>query len=154
MATDKAYYRSLHKNEWKTIPTLEKDVTGVLYPDFVRREILAKDKATGKMFVKSTRDPDVTVRMVGAEQHADGGGGTSMHDYSGALTPSFIWREFVIPKGTEMPAGIRIVQRGNNLRHYQIEVAAGTMEIDAFRGALDTLARNAIVKANAGVGAI
>jgi hypothetical protein len=60
------------------------------------------------------------------------------------------WLSFEIPEGTVVPASLVVRETGYNQRfkanHYQIECAAKSMPIDAFKGALDNLARNAIAR--------
>jgi hypothetical protein len=60
------------------------------------------------------------------------------------------WLSFEIPAGTVIPASLIIRETGYNQRfkanHYQIECAAKSLRIDAFKGALDNLARNAVVR--------
>jgi hypothetical protein len=64
-----------------------------------------------------------------------------------SLTP---FLSFEIPEGTVVPASLVVRETGYNQRfkanHYQIECAAKSMPIDAFKGALDNLARNAIAR--------
>lgn len=55
-----------------------------------------------------------------------------------------------LPGGTDIPESLKLAgpdwneQRQAN--HYQIECKARNMRLDAFKGALDNLARNAIVR--------
>lgn len=61
------------------------------------------------------------------------------------------WLSFAIPSGTIIPEGIIIrftdFNKKYQANHYQIESKAGVMRMDAYKGALNNLARNAIVKA-------
>ena len=127
----------------------EKDVTGVLYPDFVPRDITRTDKKTGRVFVVNTRPADVVPVLINNVAQVPEGGGTSLYNYPGRMQPAHFWREFRIPEGTTVPPGIAIKERNTSPGHYQIEVASGMMELDAFKGALDTLARSAVARLNA-----
>lgn len=145
MATDKDYFRSLHKNQWAKVPLKVEDADTVLDPRWTSTDREVKDKATGKIFIKTDR-ADVQYALVNGERHVLEKGGTSLHDYAGAMQPSWIWKDFRIPEGTDVPAGLKIVQRGADVHHYQIEITAKTMEVTAFQGALDTLVRNAFAR--------
>jgi hypothetical protein len=58
-----------------------------------------------------------------------------------------MWKYFTMPEGTPIPETLRIVQRGRDPHHYQIEVTTcGELTPDALRGALDTLARACVAK--------
>lgn len=113
---------------------------GVLIPDFVPRLL-----PSGK-----TRDPDVQ-----QFQGADGAdwitnqGGTSLFDRDGVFPPKK-WTTFKIPKGTIVPESIYLKDDGWRERfkatHYLILPTANTMRSDAYRGALENLARNAVVR--------
>lgn len=60
------------------------------------------------------------------------------------------WLSFEIPEGTPIPESLVVRKTGYNQKyqanHYQIECAAKSMRVDAFKGALDNLARNAIAR--------
>ncbi len=77
-------------------------------------------------------------------------GGTSLFDRAGVFK-SKAWLSFTIPEGTIIPESLIIVFTGHNKKfnanHYQIEPKAKTMRMDAYKDALDNLARNAIVRA-------
>ncbi len=144
--TDVALYRALNKSEFPdTLALVVNDVPvdGILYPQFVERQFTANG-------VVRTRAPDVTVTTEsGVNYVSAGGGGTSLFDKAFVFGNRY-WRSFTIPNGTEIPDSLSIV-KGNysterSATHYQIEVRAGRMEVDAFKGALDNLARNAVVK--------
>ena len=79
----------------------------------------------------------------------DPGSGTSLFDKSNAFGSKHWWY-FTIPIGTVIPDSLRIRHTGRNdtyqAEHYQIEAAARSMPVEAFKGALDNLARNAVVK--------
>lgn len=120
----------------------DKAVTGVLYPDFEARDI-----GGGKM-----RDPDVeTFQGEGGARMVRSGGGTSLFDKAFALPGGTrSWYNFKIPVDTVIPDSLIVRFTGRNDRfkadHYQIESKAGTMRVDAMKGALDNMARNAIVR--------
>lgn len=124
-----------------------KPVTGVLYPRF---ETTTYVTSTG---VERTSPADVTIHSMPQGDEVDAGGGTSMHDARGWFGDSG-WRYFTVPQGTDYPASLKI-KRGKRKRrnrtgtcegrHYQIE-PLNRMTIDAYKGALDNLARAAIVR--------
>ncbi len=68
---------------------------------------------------------------------------------SGVLQPDYVAR-FKIPKGTVVPDSIYLKDDGWRERfqatHYLILPTAKTMRSDAYRGALENLARNAVVR--------
>ncbi len=76
-------------------------------------------------------------------------GGTSLFDVKGVFKGKS-WLSFEIPEGTAIPRSLVIRETGYNERfkanHYQIECAAKSMRVDAFKGALDNLARNALAR--------
>jgi hypothetical protein len=77
------------------------------------------------------------------------GGGTSLSNKKGVFPPKY-WEEFHITISTVIPDSLVLTgPKYNKLfdaDHYQIEVRCGKMTIEAFKGALDNLARNAIVQ--------
>lgn len=81
------------------------------------------------------------------------GHGTSLWDKKG-IFGHLNWHYFLLPEGTNIPASLKVVE-GNwsdkfKATHWQIEVAnGGDLRADALRGALDNLARNCVVRANA-----
>lgn len=121
----------------------DEPVTGLLYPRFEESSYV---DGSG---IERTSPADVTI-ISGKVQN---GGGTSMFDVEGWFGYSN-WRYFHVPVGTEYPDSL-IVRKGKNKRtnragtlsgyHYQIE-PKNPMTIDAYKGALDTFARNAVVK--------
>jgi Tse2 ADP-ribosyltransferase toxins len=138
-------FRSIHK----TTPGFEqgpivddKAVIGVLYPDFETRDL-----GSGR-----TRAADVkTFRGEGGVTMVRTGGGTSLFDRAFAIPGGTkFWHCFKIPKDTVIPDSliVRFTDRNEkfNANHYQIEVKTGTMSVDAMKGALDNMARNAIVR--------
>lgn len=115
-----------------------KHAPGVLYPDFDDRPL-----------------PDGRVRPADVKLSADrewvyAGGGTSLFDKPDVFKGNK-WLSFTIPEGTSIPHALVIPFTGHNKRfgadHYQIECRAGRMRADAYRGALDNLARSSIVRA-------
>ncbi len=122
------------------------DTQGYLYPDFEAREIKRRNGSF-------TRPAEV-VTLKGMVQP---GKGTSLLG-----DPEFFiqryWRDFLIPEGTDIPATIKIMRRGTTKTgrgkaekktpHYQIELINPATQ-EAFKGALDTLARNAYAKLHA-----
>jgi hypothetical protein len=78
-------------------------------------------------------------------------GGTSLFDKSHVLPGGAQhWHSFKVPQDTVIPDSLVVRFTGHNRAfgadHYQIESKAGTMSLDAMKGALDNLARNAIVR--------
>jgi hypothetical protein len=78
-------------------------------------------------------------------------GGTSLFDKPDVLPGGARnWHSFKIPKDTVIPQSLTVRFTGHNRTfgadHWQIESKAGTMAMDAMKGALDNLARNAIVR--------
>ena len=122
-----------------TILTDGQPAPGVLYPDFYPREI-KPDKF---------RAPDVDIYTSGGVEWVQPGGGTSLFDRQGVFSGAD-WASFKIPQGTVIPASLLIVATGENKRlkafHYQIECNRVPMTLEAYKGALDNLARNAIVQ--------
>lgn len=140
--TDKALWRSVRKEDFPDGTVTGSDpAPGVLYPDFYARML-----PNG-----SIRQADVVLYRDGLGQEwVKSAGGTSLFDVKGAFKGKS-WLSFEIPEGTLIPDSLIVRETGYNPRykanHYQIECAAKSMRIDAFKGALDNLARNAIVRA-------
>ena len=114
--------------------------TGVLYPDFYERTL-----PDGRL-----REPDVVVfRDTKGDEWVQELGGTSLFDKANVFKGKR-WLSFEIPQGTVIPESLIIRDTGYNRRfeatHYQIESAAKTMRMDSYKGALDNLARNALVR--------
>ncbi len=110
----------------------------LLYPDFEPRLL-----PSGK-----TRNADV--KLSGDRRWVLAGGGTSLFDRP-SVFKSNRWLAFAIPAGTEVPESLAVRHTGHNpafmADHYQIESRASRMRLDAYKGALDNLARNAVVRA-------
>ncbi|RVT80703.1 hypothetical protein DXV76_20795 [Rhodobacteraceae bacterium CCMM004] len=122
-----------------TAPDVEPKL-GVLYPDFEPRTFMARGEEV-------TRPADVSYADDG---EVEPGGGTSLFDVEGVFG-SGAWRYFLLPQDTEIPDTLVVRKTGFNRRfnaeHWQIEVRIGmTLPVDAMKGALDNLARNAITK--------
>ncbi len=138
-------YRSIHRTTpgYDDGPVVDGvAVTGVLYPDFEPRKI-GKNKFRAADL--SSFDGDGGVRMVRND------GGTSLFDKPDVLPGGAkTWHSFKIPKDTVIPESLNVRFTGHNRTfaadHWQIESKAGTMAMDAMKGALDNLARNAIVR--------
>ena len=116
-------------------------VLGVLYPDFHPRRI-SKTKV---------RAADLTTYDDGGVPMVRNDGGTSLFDKPYVLPGgSASWHSFKIPAKTVIPESLVVRFTNYNesfgANHYQIESKAGTMRQDAMKGALDNLARNAIVR--------
>jgi hypothetical protein len=142
-STDVALYRSVRKEEFPDgVIVDDHALEGVLYPTFEEKIIEVRG-------VQTTRLPDVRPYKRDGEDVIDPGGGTSLFDKANVFGKNFWWY-FEIPKGTVVPESLRIVHTGRNEKykaeHYQIEAAARRMSVAAYKGALDNLARNAVVK--------
>jgi hypothetical protein len=76
-------------------------------------------------------------------------GGTSLFNKSNLFGPTYWWY-FKIPVGTVIPPQLRIRFTNHNdtydADHYQIEAANAGLRVDAYKQALDNLARNAVTK--------
>jgi Tse2 ADP-ribosyltransferase toxins len=136
-------YRSIHKSTagYGNGPIVDgKAVSGVLYPDFVAREL-----GKGKI-----RAADVTLAVgKGGVDEVQPKGGTSLFDKPYVLPGGAKnWHSFRIPVGTDIPASLIVRFTGANKTfksdHYQIE-CLNPMTVDAMKGALDNFARSAIV---------
>lgn len=115
----------------------EKPAPEVLYPDFEPRLL-----PSGKL-----RQADVS--LSGDKQWVKRDGGTSLFDRPNVFKAKG-WSTFGIPSGTVVPDSLVVRLTGFNqsfqANHYQIESRADLMRIEAFKGALDNLARNAVVR--------
>jgi hypothetical protein len=139
---DKTYFRavnkaSMDKGSWKAYEG--EYFKGVLDGDIEMRTYTVKVK--GELQERSRQDWAIKEGKIVA------GAGTSIHDVSGAMSPPYMWKYFTMPSGTPIPPTLKIVQRGRDPHHYQIEVATGgKLTPDALRGALDTLARACVAR--------
>lgn len=145
MATiDKNLYRSVRQDEF-TGGVLTDDgnaVKGVLYGDISPRTV----EVSGKKAVRQDwrRDSKGSFKT---------GHGTSLWDKKGVFGYSN-WHYFLLPEGTVIPDSLKLAKGSFSERfeatHWQIEVSnGGKLGADALRGALDNLARNCVVRANA-----
>lgn len=143
-------FRSLRKEDFPqgTMADADTPTTGVLYPDFYEKQIGVDEFGEPRM-----RKPDVTMGIGEDDQEwVKTRAGTSLFDKANVFKGKS-WLSFKIPEGTEIPASLKIRNTGWNDRfkatHYQIECREAWMRKDAFQGALDNLARNAVVRAKA-----
>ena len=136
-STTRSYYRALRNDgPFSEEPASAEDTQGYLYPDFEPRTYTLSNGQ------QRTRAAEVdTVRGL-----VQTGKGTSLLG-----DPEFFdqahWHDFVIP--TVARRGDTKIGRGRRQKttpHFQIELVNPATR-DAFRGALDTLARNAYAKA-------
>lgn len=121
----------------------DKPVAGLLYPRF---ESSTYVDSSG---LERTSPADVDI-ISGEVQK---GGGTSMFDVKGWFGFTN-WEYFHVPKETEYMENL-FIRAGKSLRtnksgkltgrHYQIE-PKNPMTVDAYKGALDHFARNAVVQ--------
>lgn len=140
-------YRSVRKEDFPDgVVVDDHAVTGVLYPAFEDKTY--EVKVRGQTETRKRR-ADLYPKPFRGGQVVDPGGGTSLFDKSGAFG-SRHWWYFKLPEGTVIPESLKIRHTGHNdvynAEHYQIEVVA-RMKLEAFKGALDNLARNAVTKA-------
>jgi hypothetical protein len=132
-------FRSVREEQFGSGTVIEgKPAPEILYPDFEPREL-----PSGKIRAADVKFSDDTKEWVKS------GGGTSLFDKANVFK-SKKWLSFTIPSGTEVPDSLNIRETGYNktfqANHYQIESAAKLMRVDAYKGALDNLARNAVVR--------
>ncbi|WP_338846348.1 hypothetical protein V8J88_21630 [Massilia sp. W12] len=140
--TELDLYRSIRVEQFPMGPIIESQpAPEILYPDFEEKEL-----PNG-----SFRKPD-TQPFVGddGELWVQSGKGTSLFDKPGVFKTKG-WLSFTIPKGTQAPDSLILRFTGYNERfkadHYQIEPKARLMRLDAYKGALDNLARAALARA-------
>lgn len=137
-------WRSVRKEEFPNGTIVDgSPADAVLHPSFVKTLI------TGGKRKGQWRDPDVYTFKSNDALYAQTGGGTSLFDKPGVFGTAY-WHLFEIPKGTPIPDSLKFEGPDYNpvydANHYQIESRAKTMRVDAMKGALDNLARNAIVR--------
>ncbi len=140
--TDKAMWRSVRKEEFPDGVSRDgKPAPGVLYPAFEPRLI----ESTNRI-----RPADVDTFSNQEGTFVRSGGGTSLFDRNNVFGAKY-WFYFNIPHGTEVPDSLHLRGPDYNSRyeanHYQIEPRARIMRVDAYKGALDNFARNAIARA-------
>ena len=145
--TDTDLYRSVMGSVFKSIKVGVYPGDGVLDPRWQATTYFSK-----KLNRNVTSNADVNVVMGGTNgPEVETGGGTSLHNVPGW----FPTREFWIPNGTEYSDEIFIRKDGKqksspsnpNLKgyHYQLEPRT-RMTVAAFKGALDNMARAAVVQ--------
>jgi hypothetical protein len=125
----------------------DKPIAGVLYPRFEETQYVDRQG------IERTSPADVTVHPKTGGDEVDAGGGTSMFDVCGWFGFTS-WKYFHVPEGTEYPDNL-FIRRGKSVRtnksgkltgrHYQIE-PRNRMTVQAYKGALDNFARNAVVQ--------
>ncbi len=131
-------YRSVRIEQFPEGTIIDgKPAPEILHPDFEPRTL-----PSGK-----TRKADV--KLSEDKLWVKSGGGTSLFDRANVFK-SKGWLSFEIPKGTIIPGSLTVKFTGYNptfdADHYQIESLANLMRVDAYKGALDNLARNALLK--------
>lgn len=147
---DKDLFRALKNDEFPGAFHVDGiAVAGLLYPRFE-----AKIYVDGGGNQKESRaDVEIRKNPETDEFEVQTKGGTSLFDAAGMFGIAE-WKYFQIPDGTEYPEGL-IIKKSKKLRsnrtktmsayHYQIE-PKNPMTVDALKGALDTFARNAVVR--------
>lgn len=140
-------YRSVRKEDFPDgVIVDDHAVHGVLYPSFAKST--HQVQVRGKLETR-TRLADVAPYLHKGQPAIDPGGGTSLFDRNKAFGSKYWWY-FKIPNGTAIPESLRIRHTGRNdiynAEHYQIEAGTARMPVEAYKGALDNLARNAIAK--------
>ena len=137
-------WRSVRKEEFPNGTVIDDaPADGVLHPTFVKTLI------TGGKRKGQWRDPDVQTFTSGGDLYVEAGGGTSLFDKPGVFGTTY-WHLFEIPKGTPIPKSLKLkgpdYNQAYDANHYQLESLAKTMRADSYKGALDNLARNAVVR--------
>jgi len=140
--TDTSMWRSVRKEDFPDGVSRDgKPAPGVLYPSFEPRLIPGANRVRPADVETFTSDEGEFVRS---------GGGTSLFDRKNVFGAKY-WFYFDIPNGTEVPDSLFLKGPDYNSRyeanHYQIEPRARIMRVDAYKGALDNFARNAIARA-------
>ncbi|NDR57095.1 hypothetical protein [Aliiruegeria sabulilitoris] len=128
-------------------PATERTVLGVLYP---RCEAETHIDRRGREW---TRRAEMTVYCIDQDCMADTDGGTVLFDVAGWYG-HVGWQYFEVPEGTELPdclviettGGVRRNRSGALQGKLHMIVPRNRMTLQAYRAALDGLARNAIVR--------
>ncbi|SDL30365.1 hypothetical protein [Aliiruegeria lutimaris] len=128
-------------------PVAERPVHGVLYP---RTEAETHFDRRGREW---TRRAEMTVFCIEKDCIVDTDGGTVLFDVAGWYG-NVGWQYFEIPEGTELPDSLVIEGTGRIRRNrsgtlqgkLHVIVPRNRMSLQAYRAALDGLARNAIVR--------
>ena len=144
-ATNLDLFRSVRKDEFPGGAIVDDHaVTGVLYPSFEDKQYVVMVRGVPET---RTRRADVNPYRREGELVVDPGHGASLFDKTGLFGAKHWWY-FELPEGTVIPESLRIRFTGHNdtydADHYQIEPAALRMPVEAYKGALDNLARNAV----------
>ncbi|MHB1057859.1 MAG: Tse2 family ADP-ribosyltransferase toxin [Rhodanobacter sp.] len=145
--TDIDLYRSVMGNGFKSIKVGIYPGDGVLDPRWESTQYFSK-----KLNRMVTSQADVTVELGNDGPEVLPDGGTSLHDVSGW----FPAKEFWIPEGTEYSDEVIRIRKDTKLKtspynprlaghHYQLEPRT-RMTVLAFKGALDNMARAAVVR--------
>jgi hypothetical protein len=145
--TEVDVYRSVRKENFpEGVIVNGHAVTGVLYPTF---ESTTFQTVVRGVVETRTRGADVTPYLHNNQPVIDPGAGTSLFDKANVFGTKYWWN-FKIPAGTIVPDSLKVRFTGHNdtygADHYQIEALAKRMTVVAYKGALDNLARNAIVR--------
>lgn len=140
--TELALYRSVRKEKFPDGTIVDDHaVEGVLYPSF-------KDEQIWKGGELLIRQADLYPYKHEGVDVIDSGGGASLFNKPDIFGKKWWWC-FEIPEGTVIPPSLRIVYTGHNKKydadHYEIQAAGRRMPVTAYKGALDNLARNAVV---------
>jgi hypothetical protein len=122
---------------------------GTLYPDYVG--FPRKDGTfRGPDVTTFTKNQETWIRGVDDVDPSSGrsfvkaGEGVSLNTAAGKFGYT-LWYYFLLPKGTEVPAGLDVVQTGSDKSHYSIR-CRNAMTKTAYQGALDNMARSAIAQ--------
>jgi hypothetical protein len=145
--TETNLFRSVRKLDFPAGVIIDDHaVVGVLYPSF--KDSTYQTNVRGKLELR-TRRADIYPYTHEGQEVVDPGGGTSLFDKENTFGTKHWWY-FRIPEGTVIPDSLQILDTGYNeiysAEHYQIEPATLRLPVEAFKGALDNLARNAIEK--------
>jgi hypothetical protein len=122
---------------------------GTLYPDY--EGFIRKDNSFREPDVTTfTRNHETWIRGVDDVNPSNGRSfvkaseGVSLSNAAGKFGYG-LWYYFLLPKGTEVPAGLDVVQTGSDKSHYSIR-CRNAMTKTAYQGALDNMARSAIAQ--------
>lgn len=139
-------YRSVRKEDFPDgVVVNDFAVAGVLFPSFADSTYQIKQ---GTKTVSRTRSADIRPYPHQGQSVVSAGGGTSLFDKANVFGKKY-WHCFTIPKDTPIPASLQVIFTGRNATydadHYQIE-PLNRMTLQAFKDALDNLARAAVTK--------
>lgn len=146
-------YRACKRNDWKGNNAKKENTflanggAGSLYPDYTgfRRadgtvraaDVTTFTDANGDTFVMGVNDTERNRQPYRNE-------GVSLNTEAGKFGYTG-WFYFLLPTGTDVPASLDVAQTGRDANHYSLR-CLNRMRKDAYEGALDTLARDAIAK--------